>query len=576
MSLASIPTATVPQRAAVPTGYIVPDLTAKRSLVLEKWQAERTAARVHATAQDRLRQQAANAARSYAGAEVSRLTGDWQALNTSADSELLTSLRVLRARSRQLVRDNPYAKQAVRLIVNNVIGTGIGLQSRVVNARNTLLKPINDSIEAAYLEWSKAETCHTGGKLCWADIERYALAQLVTSGEFIARIVRQPFGGGKVPLAIEVIESDRLLDQWQTAKAPNGNIIRMGVECDEWGRPVAYWFAPKHPGDYQFATFEPSRFVRIPAEDIIHLYIVERWPQTRGEPWFHSVLRSLHDVGGYEEAEIVKARASANVVGFIRSPERLTEDDIVNGRRVIDTEPGQWQTLLPGEDVAGFNTATPNAAVEPFLRYMLRKMGVGIGVSYESLSRDYSQSNYSSSRMALLDDRDCYRALQGFFIRGVRDRVHREFVDAANLVGAIKTGPDYYTATAKYLAARFKPRGWSWIDPAKEVAAYKMAVRCGFMSSGDVIAQTNNGLDTEDVLTAIAEERAMADDLGLVFDTDTRNVNDKGQAQPVPVDPANDQGQGAPTNADPDAGSDPDKPGENDGDQAQDTPNASE
>lgn len=514
-------------RIATPTGVVTPDLTVKRSLVLDKWNAQRQAVKAEALQRERLAQQA----RAYDGAAVNRLTDGWTALNTSADSEILTSLRVLRARSRQLVRDNPYAKQAVRLIVNNVIGTGIGMQGQVANARGALVDAVNSNIESGWDRWTQRETCHTGGLLSFSDIERLIVSQLVTAGEAIVRKVRAPFGGGKVPLALEVIEADRLMDQWQSARAPNGNMIRLGVEVDEWHRPVAYWFYPKHPGDYQFSTFDPAKFVRIDAQDIIHLYIIDRWPMTRGEPWFHAALRTLHDVGGYEEAEVVKARASANIVGFIKAPEPLTPDGIQSGRQVLNTEPGTWQTLLPGEDVAGFNTASPNAAIDPFLRYMLRKIAVGVGVSYEGLSRDYSQSNYSSSRLALLDDRDLYRVIQGWLIKTFRQNIHREFMDAAALVGEVKVGNDYFSNTEKWSAVRFKPRGWSWIDPAKEVAAYKMAERCGYMSKDDIISATHPSADFETVMKAIDSERKYYQELGLVFDTDPSQVTDKGQAQ---------------------------------------------
>ena len=514
-------------RVTLPTGSVIPDLTVKRSLVLDRWTQQRATQRSAAVQRDRLQQQS----RAYAGAEGSRLTADWTALGTSADSETLTSLRVLRARSRQLVRDNEYAKHAVRVITNNVIGGGIGMQAHVTNTRGKLQTAINDSIEEAWADWADRKTCHTAGLLGFSDLERVVLHQLVTSGEAIVRKVRQPFGNGRIPLALEVIEADRLLDVWQTARAPNGNAIRMGVEIDVWHRPVAYWFSPQHPGDYQFTCFEPSRFVRIPAEDIIHLYIIDRWPQTRGEPWFHAALRGLHNVSGYEDAEVTKARASANIVGFIRSPDALAPDAVIDGRRIIDTEPGTWQTLLPGEDVAGFNATTPNPAMDPFLRYMIRKFAIGVGVSYESVSRDYSQATYSSNRMALLDDRDLYRVIQGFVCRNLRMDVHREFLDAGVLVGAIKAGADYYSGPKKYQAVRFKPRGWSWIDPSKEVAAFKMAVRNGFMTQGDVVAQTANGVDLEDVMKERRAELDMAAELDLVFDSDPAQVNDKGQEQ---------------------------------------------
>lgn len=499
------------------------------SRVLADFSARQAAARAAAADQAR-RATLTQQARAYAGAQVGRLTGDWTALQTSADSEILTSLRLLRARSRELVRDNEYAKQAVRVVKNNVIGVGVGMQAQISNARGKLVDGINNNIEDEWEEWCDGDSCHTGGLLGLSDIERLVFDELVTAGEVLIRYIDQPFGNSRIPLALEVIEADRLLDNWQAARAPNGNAIRMGVEVDQWGRPVAYWLHPRHPGDYQFTSFVPSKFIRIPAGEIEHLYVIDRWPQTRGEPWMHATLTRLHNMAGYEEAEIVAARASANIVGFIRTPEPTVPDDHEGGRAVIDTEPGTWQTLLPGEQIDGFNPSRPNAALEPFMRFMLRGFAAGVGVSYESVSRDYSQSNYSSSRLALLDDRDLWRVLQGWYIRRFRWRLHRRWLDAAVLVGAVKA-PDYYTNPKKYRRVRFKPRGWSWIDPAKEVAAYKLAVRCGFMSPDEVIAQTANGADIEDVYKTIARSRDLAADLGLVFDTDPALVNEKGQVQ---------------------------------------------
>ena len=524
-------------RVALPTGMVVPDVTIKRSLVLEQWNTRRSLERGRALQRSREQTQA----RAYAGASMGRLSGDWSAMSTSADSELLTSLRVLRNRSRELVRDNPYALHCVRLMQNNVIGNGIGLQAQIKSAGGKLQTAINDGIENAYGAWSGKDSCHTAGLLGMAELERVLVAELVTSGEAIVRLVRQPFGrNNQVPLACEVIEADRLLDNWQTARAPNGNAIRLGIEIDGWHRPVAYWFSPQHPGDYQFTTFEPSRFMRVPAEDVIHLYIINRWPQTRGVPWFHATLPTASDTDKFEEAEIVKARASANVVGFIKSAELQSPDAIdKDGRMIIETEPGTWQRLMPGEDVAGFNATTPNPAVAPFLQHMIRKMCVGVGLSYEAGSRDLTSATYSSGRMGLLDDRDLYRVLQGFVIRNFRQRLHAEFLDAAALVGAVRLGNDYFSNSLKYQSARFKPRGWSWIDPQKEVNAYRLAVRCGFMTAGDVISQTNDGQDVEDVWKARKEERDLADELGLVFESDAGTTNDQGQLQgaaaPKPV-----------------------------------------
>jgi HK97 family phage prohead protease len=129
--------------------------------------------------------------------------------------------------------------------------------------------------------------------------------------------------------------------------------------------------------------------------------------------------------------------------------------------------------LAPGEKWETHSPNRPNTALDPFMRYMLREVAAGTGVSYESLSRDYSQSNYSSSRLALLDDRDLWKMLQQWFIRNFREPLHREWLQAAVLAGAMPgiALAEYALDRAKFEAARFKPRGWSWVDPTKEVAA---------------------------------------------------------------------------------------------------------
>jgi capsid protein len=117
-------------------------------------------------------------ARMYANAKSSRLTNGWNAPDNSADSELISSLRVLRGRSRALVRDAPYAKRAKVVVVNNVIGTGIGMQAQVKNRNGKLIVEVNAAIEAAWHEWCEAENCHTGGRLHFADLERQLMGQV--------------------------------------------------------------------------------------------------------------------------------------------------------------------------------------------------------------------------------------------------------------------------------------------------------------------------------------------------------------------------------------------------------------
>jgi lambda family phage portal protein len=367
--------------------------------------------------------------RMYASAIPSRLNiGTTVGFNNSADAELVASLRNLRTRSRQLVRDAAFAKSAKRIIVNNVIGTGIRLDGRVLTAKNTSNDSVNEGIENGWETWCKADSCHTGGELHFADLERLMMGQVFEAGEIFIRVHRSKFGSSQVPLALEVVEAERILEGYQQPGdgiAP-GNQVRMGVECDKFQRPIAYWIRDQHPGDIRVGFEQTEKISRVPAADMFHLRIIDRWPQTRGEPWMHAIARKLTDMDGYSEAEIIAARGSASYLGTITTPEdpESLGDAQEDGTIQQPVEPGMWMRLQPGETANFVAPNRPNSALDPFMRFMLREVAAGLGTSYESLSRDYSQSNYSSSRLALLDDRDVWRVVQQWFIRSFREPLH--------------------------------------------------------------------------------------------------------------------------------------------------------
>ena len=464
--------------------------------------------------------------RMYEGAKVSRLTSDWVTAGTSADAEIKGSLARLRNRSRQLVRDNDYAKQAIRAIKANVIGTGIRLQAQVKMQRGSgrLDQTVNDAIEKAWVKWGCKDYCHTAGRLSFPDMERLLVGAMAESGEVFVRIVRQPFGGSEVPFALEVIESDLLDDTYMGPSSTEGNEWRMGIELNSWGRPVRYAFLTKHPGDSTFGQSTAGRHRLIPADQILHLFLQERPGQNRGIPWLATAIQRLHQVAGYEQAEVVRARASSALMGFITNNDgELMGDDVYENERVTGFEPGKFFYLAPNESVTVPQLDAPDGQLEPFLRVMLRAMAAGVGCSYETISRDFSQSNYSSSRLSLLEDRDNWRALQQYMIENFHRPVFEAWLEMAVLSGALKL-PAYETDPDRYRAVRFMPRGWGWVDPAKEVEAYKEAVRCGFKTQADVVAE--QGGDLEELLLARKAEVDRAEELDLYFDTNPENEHE--------------------------------------------------
>jgi lambda family phage portal protein len=399
-----------------------------------------------------------NLKRMYAAAQNNRLTSDWISQATSADSEVRGSIRMLRNRARQLVRDSDFAKSALRAVKNNVVGTGIKVQAQVRMQRGgRLAEEVNARIEEEFSRWTSAKRCHAGGKLSWYDIQRLCVTSMLESGEVFVRVVRQPFGNSRVPLGLELIESDLLDDDYNTI-TKDGNEIRMGVEIDKWGRPVAYHFFDYHPGDYQFSYAQKAakRRIRIPADDIIHLYLIERPGQTRGISAFATAIMRLRNLSGYEEAEIVAARASSSMMAFVRTPDQeLFEDGTFDQESVLDFSPGSIRRLAPGEEMQFFTPNRPDDAFTPFVQQMLRAVAAGIGCSYTQVSSDFSQSNYSSSRLELLETRTHYKVLQQYVIEALCEEVYERWLDMAVLAGVLDL-PNFDTNPV----VTWLPSGW--------------------------------------------------------------------------------------------------------------------
>ena len=460
--------------------------------------------------------------RAYQGALVSRLTSDWMSSQLSADAEIRNSLRKLRDRSRELVRNNPYARQAKRTTQINIVGTGMKFQSLVVQQRGGKRdQRVNNIIEEGWADWTKADSCDCAGKYSFHQFEWLAAGALCESGEAIFRIVRKPFGNSEVPLALQIIESDLLDEEYDGKTLNKGNEWRNGVEVDEWGRAIRYAILTKHPGDAYYLDFSANKKLHIfvPAEDIIHLFLPERPGQNRGVPWFHSVMADMHQLQGYEEAAVIRARAGASIMGFIQNDQgELIGDEVENHQRIQSFEPGTFRYLMPNESVTVPDIDYPSQQYEMFVKNKIRRFATGIGCSFETISKDFSETNYSSSRLSLLEDREHWKFCQKYIIDNFHYRVFKEWLDLAVLSGVIDF-PDYASNSKRYCKPRWTPPAQHYVDPLKEIKAYREAEQAGYMTKSQVIAQTNGG-DYDDIVSEIAREQEVAKSLDVVLDKD--------------------------------------------------------
>ena len=467
--------------------------------------------------------------RSFTGGEVNRLTAGWTTSVSSADTEIKGDIKRLRERSRDLIRNVDYCKNAIRAITDNVVGTSVRLQAQIRQQRGGKLNQrLNDQVETAFKKWGHADSCDVSGKLSFDDICRNAVNAWASDGECFIRLIRgRKFGSSDTPLALQLLESDMVDEDYQGKAPKKGWEWRMGVLVDEWHRPRQYAFFSRHPGDTLFIN-QPTaerNHIFVEAKDVIHLAKFDRPGQTRGIPWLSSSIQRIHHLQGYEQSEIIARRVSSAQMAWITTPEgELSGDDVVDEERVYDMSPGSIRYLAPGEQIHVPNLDSPSGQFEPFVRAMIRALSAGIGVSYSTLSRDSSQTNYSSSRLDLLQDQESFKALQRQLREIVLEPVYKEWLELSVLGGSLNL-PNYTTEPQRYQVARWMFKSFGWVDQMKECTANQLAVASGFKLQSQVLAE--QGLDLEEFLTARKNEIELAESMGLSFETTTKGASNE-------------------------------------------------
>ena len=454
----------------------------------------------------------------YAGA-LDRLTNSFKGSDLSINESLKNTLDMMRHRSRELINDNDYGKKYINMVKTNVIGAkGIKLQARAKGSDNLPDKLDNDAIEKAWKDWSRMEHCSVTGKISLLDTQNIAIGSVATDGECLLRIVKSK--AYKYGMALQLIESDRLDTQLNRDANETTNRIVMGIELDGFEKPVAYYILVKHPSETVY-TFGNKKYDRIPASEIIHLFSSERISQARGIPWMHSSIRRINMVGGYEEAELVAARAGASKMGFYYTEtgtEYKGEEQDANGDLIQEAAPGTFEQLPNNVKFEAYDPQHPTGAYNYFLRGVLKGAAAGLNVAYTSFTGDLEAVNYSSIRAGLIDERENWRTVQGWMAQHCMTRIYEEWLSSALTRGLIINDKGVrlpLSKKEKFLDVSWQPRGWAWVDPLKDQQANDAAIAAGHTTNTAVAAAQGN--DLEEIYETLKWENELAEKYGLDF-----------------------------------------------------------
>lgn len=448
------------------------------------------------------------AKRNFNAASTNHLYANWIPSQATADVNIKKDLRSIRVRSRDLMMNDDYAKKFKRMLKTNVLGSqGLRLQNKAKDANGNLDKQANQEIEEPWKEWCKKGNCDVTGKYSFTDIQKMAIGTVAEDGEVLVRKVKG--FPNKHGFALQLIEADHLDEQFND---PDRNIV-MGIEFDEWGKPIAYHLFKSHPNNYGISRRDITR-ERIPADQIIHLFLPIRISATRGVPWMHTAMTRMKMVNGYEEAELVASRVAASKGGFYERKQNESGeylgDEKTEGGFVNEISPGEMEILPDGYEFKAYDPQHPTTAFKDFMKVVLRGISSGLDVSYNSLASDLEGVNFSSLRSGKLEDRDVWQELQQWLGDHLNTNVYEDWLDMALLKQVVKMP---YSKYDKFNASTWLGRGFPWVDPYKDMLANILAKKEGLKT--DTMIANEMGMDLEEMYQQLQKEQDMRKKYGI-------------------------------------------------------------
>ncbi len=258
--------------------------------------------------------------------------------------------------------------------------------------------------------------------------------------------------------------------------------------------------------------------MRVPAEDVVHLFAPLAAGQVRGLSWLAPVLLRLSELDQLEDALLVNAKVQAMLMGFL-TDQNATGPNPFDGQpngSVLESglEPGTLKFLPQGWDMK-FSTPQQALSAIEFAQLELRAVAAGLGVPEHLLTGDLRNANYSSLRAALVSFRQRIEALQyHVVIPQLCQPIYERAITAAIFSGEFEAA-DFERNASAYLDAEWYPPAQPWVDPLKDQQAEALAVAKGFKSRRQVVAA--QGYDIESLDDEIAADRERESALGLRF-----------------------------------------------------------
>lgn len=384
----------------------------------------------------------------YVGGSTSRRSmRSFDVAAGSADAETLDQLPTLRARSRDMRRNTPYATGALNQNVTNVVGGGIKVRPEidreVLGLSEEAARSWERRVKRLFRAWAESEGADVTRTDDFYGLQALAFRATMESGDvLVIRRMQDDLGPNDLlGLELQLVEADRVSNPQHQMDTER---LAGGVETDPNGAPLAYHVQNEHPGD-RFALGPGeigTGWTRVPAfgsesGDRLSFLLYERLRpgQSRGVPYLAPVIEPLKQLDRYSEAELDATVLSAMFTVFVELEDEWPDE---TGELGLPGQPegaeeaavgevelgkGTIVDLAPGESVSIADPNRPNSEFGTFADNILRQVGVALEIPFEVLVAHYGES-YSAARAALQQAWQAFHRRRTWLTRRFCQRVY--------------------------------------------------------------------------------------------------------------------------------------------------------
>jgi len=474
---------------------------------------------------------------------------------TTSDTQVYRNKDQFANDARDAARANPFGRSALRVTTDAIIGKELTLflapDAKALGVTQDEAEAWAEMVEQLWNSAANSPACHFDAqrKQTFSGLMRTAYQEYYTGGECLGSFKWKQSSNGQ-RTCVYLIASERLSD-------PHGVMDytgkrRMGVERDSEGAPLAYHIRQKHPNDsLLFGPPDKMQWWRIPRQNqwgrwnIIHYYEQDRVDMTRGLSAFTTALLPMRLLDDYNKTELESAALRATYAAVIES--ELDYDkamgvigseyaNAVKGNPLFDFTmrmmadnatfyrgqdlhfgKSKVSHLLPNEELKMVQGNNGHSILKDFNQSQLQILASALGVAYESLTKDYSSTNYSGARAALYDVWRSYEVQREGFIRNFAWPIFINWLEEmVALRGVIPMlgSQNFYDRVDALTYGTFETWAKPRLDPHHETNADIALYKAGALTLRD-LTRTDGNLDWRKTLRARAQEKAEMDRLGL-------------------------------------------------------------